>query len=551
MRFFSIHGLVLIFAAALHAQTADDTPPSLIYRSEPEYSAEATRARVQSTVMLSITVGEDGKAHDIHVAHGAGFGLDEMAVEAMDKWRFNPATHEGHPAAAPANIEMNFSILAKNDTEDRSGQNVRLNFTLPPDVSRPELVVGKLPANPKSYGEQSVSFHLQVDAQGVPKNVTVISADDPSWEKQVLRVVQTWRFRPAALNGNPVLVEAVFELVHSGPPEPPANVVLSDSLTIGGEETAPHLVPAAIPVAGTVAREHHTATRLTNGTVLLAGGSAEAPAQTFDWATRTVINTGALLTPRKNHTATLLSDGTVLIVGGETPAGHPLGSAEIFDPSTGKFSGTGNLHTPRQFQAAALLPDGRVLVCGGIGVDGKPVATTEIYDPRVKEFVSAGEMTRPRSDFSAVVLRDGKILLVGGAGASAEIFNPESGAFSATESMNAGRTGFSAVLLKSGLVFIAGDSKASTAELFDPATNSFHATGELAWTSERTTAMLLKSGRVLIVGGSPQTEIYDPVSGTFSPGPLLKGDHTGDTATLLEDGSVLLAGSGAELLQVR
>src|SRR5271168_2105702 len=99
MRFFSISGLVLVFAAALYAQTADDTPPSLIYRSEPEYSAEATRARVQASVMLSVIVGEDGKAHDIHVAKGAGFGLDEMAIEAMDKWRFNPATHEGHPAA--------------------------------------------------------------------------------------------------------------------------------------------------------------------------------------------------------------------------------------------------------------------------------------------------------------------------------------------------------------------------------------------------------------------------------------------------------------------
>ena len=232
MRFLPIYGLVLIFVSVLQAQTADDTPPSLIYRSEPEYSAEATRARVQSTVMLSITVGEDGKAHDIHIAQGAGFGLDEMAIEAMDKWRFNPATHEGHPAATPANIEMNFSILAKNDTEDRTGQRVRLNFTLAPDVSRPELIVGKLPANPKSWGEQSLRFHLQVDAQGVPKNVTVISSDDPAWEKQVLRVVQTWRFRPAAStsNGNPVPVEAVFELVHSGPPEPPDASMSSTSV---------------------------------------------------------------------------------------------------------------------------------------------------------------------------------------------------------------------------------------------------------------------------------------------------------------------------------
>src|SRR5580658_8346739 len=119
----------LIAAAVLCAQSGGDIQPTVIVRNDPEYSAEATRARVQSTVLLSVVIGEDGKAHDIHVAEGAGFGLDEMAIQAMDKWRFNPATHEGRPLAVPANIEMNFSILAKNDTEDRSSQHVRLNFT--------------------------------------------------------------------------------------------------------------------------------------------------------------------------------------------------------------------------------------------------------------------------------------------------------------------------------------------------------------------------------------------------------------------------------------
>src|SRR6185437_2579184 len=132
----------------LLAQSTGDTAPTLLYREEPEYSAEATRARVQSTVTLGITVGEDGKAHDIHVTQGAGFGLDEKAIEAMDKWRFNPGTHDGRPAPVPANVEMNFDILARNDKNDHSGQRARLNFTLRPHATRPELMVGQLPGNP-------------------------------------------------------------------------------------------------------------------------------------------------------------------------------------------------------------------------------------------------------------------------------------------------------------------------------------------------------------------------------------------------------------------
>jgi len=570
MRLLPVSGLILLFAALSHAQSAADMPPSLIYRSEPEYSAEATRARVQSSVMLGITVGEDGRAHDIHVTEGAGFGLDEMAIEAMDKWRFNPGTHDGHPAAAPANIEMNFSILAKNDKEDRSGQLARLNFTLPPDASRPELLVGMLPADPKGSGDQSLRFHLQVDAQGVPKNVTVISSDAPVWEKQVQRVVQTWRFQPAVVNGNPVAVEGVFEIAHSGPPPdeaPAVNVVVPEGLEASNKSNddapAPRLAQTSLPVAGLIARAAHTATLLANGTVLLAGGESPeslrahviASAQTYDSVTRSIANTGNLLTPREGHSATLLKDGTVLIVGGET-AGHKLASTEIFDPSTGKFSEGASLQTAREAHAAALLPDGRVLICGGIGVDGKVLASAEIYDPRLKSFLSAGAMAKERISFNAVTLKDGRVLLVG-AGASAEVFDPESGAFSPVGSMASARFGSSATLFDNGQVLIAGGTGGSqkdelaSAEIFDPVTNSFRATGSMAWARAVAVAVRLVSGKVLISGGSAQTEIYDPNSGTFSLGPLLSGAHRGDTATLLENGTVLLAGSSAEVLQVR
>jgi TonB family protein len=222
--------LAAALAAWLPAQNTGDTQPSLIYRSQPAYSAEATRARVQATVTLSVTIGEDGKAHDIAIRQGAGFGLDEKAIEAMGKWRFNPATHDGHPAAVPANIEMNFDILARNDKIDRAGQRARLNFTLPPHATRPELVAGQLPGNPGATGDQLLRFHLEVDSQGYAENITPLSATDLLWEKQAMLIVKTWRFEPAEVDGKPVAVEGVFELAHNGNAapamlaEPPASI---------------------------------------------------------------------------------------------------------------------------------------------------------------------------------------------------------------------------------------------------------------------------------------------------------------------------------------
>ena len=68
---------------------------------------------------------------------------------------------------------------------------------------------------------------------------------------------------------------------------------------------------------------------------------------------------------REDHTATLLSDGRVLVVGGTSDFSSGLATAEIYDPSTGIWTLTGNLITGRRTHTAALLRDGRVIVAGG------------------------------------------------------------------------------------------------------------------------------------------------------------------------------------------
>lgn len=559
--------LLAVLAASLPAQNTGDTPPSLIYRNEPEYSAEATRARVQATVTLSVTVGEDGLAHDIRVQQGAGFGLDEKAIEAMEKWRFNPGTHDGRPAGVPANIEMNFSILARNDKIDHTGQRARLNFTLPPRASRPELIIGQLPGNPSGEGDQLLRFHIQVDVQGTPKDVTPIGASDMLWEKAVLLVVKTWRFEPAAIDGKPVAVEGIFELAHDGnaaPPalaEPPAEV--SDESPSRPAPAMPSAPGPPLPISGLSPRGHHTATVLANGTVLLAGGFANshplATAQIYDWATHAIVNTASPHEARENHTAALLRDGKVLIAGGL--GAQPLASAEIFDPSTGTFSATGGLHEAREYAAAEALADGRILICGGMGPGKKYLASTEIYNPRTRTFTGGPAMTMPRSAFHAIHLQDGRIFLIGGYGAAAsttEIYDPVTNAFHAGAKMSAPRFQFSAALLPGGKVLIAGGTAdpnggpaLSTAELYDPGSNAFEATGALVNARAFAEASSLPNGKVLLSGGVPAvpggplapTELYDPATGTFTAGPSLKGLHLGHTATVLQDGSILVAGS--------
>jgi TonB family protein len=85
--------------------------PSIASKVDPEYTPEAKDAKVEGTVLVQVVVGTDGLAHDINVIKGIGGGLDEKAVEAVQKWHFNPGMKEGQPVPVRASIEINFRLL--------------------------------------------------------------------------------------------------------------------------------------------------------------------------------------------------------------------------------------------------------------------------------------------------------------------------------------------------------------------------------------------------------------------------------------------------------
>jgi TonB family protein len=78
---------------------------------EPEYSEEARKAKYSGAVMLSIVVNTAGRPDNIKVIKSLGMGLDEKAIEAVERWRFRPGTKDGVPARVRAQIEVNFRLL--------------------------------------------------------------------------------------------------------------------------------------------------------------------------------------------------------------------------------------------------------------------------------------------------------------------------------------------------------------------------------------------------------------------------------------------------------
>jgi protein TonB len=63
------------------------------------YTDDAKAAGVEGTVVLDLTVSQDGRARDIHVTQGLPHGLSEAAVAALRECTFSPGEKEGKPVA--------------------------------------------------------------------------------------------------------------------------------------------------------------------------------------------------------------------------------------------------------------------------------------------------------------------------------------------------------------------------------------------------------------------------------------------------------------------
>lgn len=304
-------------------------------------------------------------------------------------------------------------------------------------------------------------------------------------------------------------------------------------------------------------RQRHSATRLSDGRVIVVGGNSLIGAELFDPATATWAATGAPpYADREWAGLVRLVDGRVLLAGGDD--GFDWSSSATYDPATGAWTPVADLAVGRRALTATLLADGSVLVAGGEH-GSTAYGTAERFDPASDTWTAVPDMSDARSRHTASVLADGRVLVAGGyvlngSLASAEIFDPVAGGWTPVASMASARGYHTATTLADGRVMVTGGydgGDVATTEVFDPSSGAWVLAAPLPEARSWHTASMLPSGRVLVAGGcidatgcsvTPSVDTFDPATLTWLATPPLLLGRIWHAQTPLLDGRVLVTG---------
>ena len=307
--------------------------------------------------------------------------------------------------------------------------------------------------------------------------------------------------------------------------------------------------------AGTeIGRVNHTATLLSDGRILVAGGgydAATARASLYDPVADEWIPVADMNRARVLHAAVRLSDSRVLVIGGDR-FDLPQ-SAEIFDPSSGSWT---LIDAPRSIKfsvAVTALPDGRIVAAGG--TTGGEVSA-EIYDPRGGPWRTLGPLPPLHVVLALQTIGQETILAVGYGDPQAVLIRVSDGAVTPLSLVTGGVV--AAVPLAQGrMLVITGPmhGEGGLAGMVIDATSGSKI--EIASPDVRRydiSAVFIPEQFVLLAGGnqvsgSPplgrpvsDAELLDLTTGRWSTVPPMRDARTGHTYTNLADGRVIVIG---------
>lgn len=377
----------------------------------------------------------------------------------------------------------------------------------------------------------------------------------------------------AAVDAGPAAADAEPRDAEPGDALPPDATLLDAGEADAGEADAGHMdaglpplqsgcrldEPAAQPTLTEISpaprrgRTFHTAERLPDGRVLIAGGfsgegGSEPDVEFFDPETETFTTGPARPFGAASAGGVTLADGRVFV---EVGRGEP---SLLYDAEGGW---TATATAPDVSAATHLaLADGRVLGIGGL-FQGQPDDRVHVYDPEADTWTMILRLPEGRVSPAAVQLPDGRVFVVGGGFrnmrfATALFIDVEARTATPGPVMAEARGSTQVAQLLDRRVLVYGLSvNGLNAEIWDPATNAFRLSSGAPPANVGVQMVRLCDGRVALlggrVGGDPRADavtwLFDPRTDRWTSHRSARmPSRQNPSATLLEDGRVLIYG---------
>jgi TonB family protein len=88
------------------------TPPRVTHQVSPVNKPDDSRGfRLSGTVLVGLVVSSKGEPKDVHVVKSLDKDIDQSAVDAVQKWHFEPAKKGDQPVAVRISVEIRFHSL--------------------------------------------------------------------------------------------------------------------------------------------------------------------------------------------------------------------------------------------------------------------------------------------------------------------------------------------------------------------------------------------------------------------------------------------------------
>lgn len=92
------------------ASGAPASAPRALSTPSPRYPRAALRRGESGVVVLRLHIGADGRTQGVDVVRSSGFArLDQAAVSAVRRWRFEPAMQDGRAVAGQLQVPIDFT----------------------------------------------------------------------------------------------------------------------------------------------------------------------------------------------------------------------------------------------------------------------------------------------------------------------------------------------------------------------------------------------------------------------------------------------------------